>query len=352
MSIPEGLRIHDPGAGGALVIEQRASLRRRRRAAGVLALLSVLLPLAWWAAWDTLVLALLVAVFTAAALQLAHPMASWALSRTLIRVEPGREIVVRYGPFAAFAEDRTLPEHVAALYVAGSDKPRRFVGKYQVRALLAIEGGRHWIVAQGLDTAEQAGSVAQAIARELGIAVATEVPAGELTLASSATLAWSLAPALGPMVAGALFFLVFQLQGDAGEPVGRLDLSSRDAAVAFDAEAGDRLELRSDVEMDGVHRRGLKLLLGDAVLEVRLRAPGGVERTARCALYENIAYGRSWGSADDRAGIGGMPNRCSLSLERAGRYELRASVRWPAGVGIEGPSPRLATLELRRVRDR
>lgn len=135
-----------------------------------------------------------------------------------------------------------------------------------------------------------------------------------------------------------------------GEKIGEVDLMARDASVAVEARAGDRLFFRADVAarlplvslIDDEHlEQEATTQMSKSKLTLHARSAAGVEKVASCSLCN----GRSSTTAitSGRISRSGMLNDCVIDIDAPGPWTVDASVEWSDGLKVER-----ARLETRR----
>ncbi len=146
--------------------------------------------------------------------------------------------------------------------------------------------------------------------------------------------------------------LIYFMTRPRGEKVGESSLVDRDAAIGVEAQAGDTLYFRTNVEIsvpvlslkdDERTDREASDELRKSQLTVRATSPAGIEKSSTCRVYNGRATTTS--TSTGSFARSGMLNDCVIVIDAPGRWTVRASVDWSAGVTL-----RRASLETRRER--
>jgi hypothetical protein len=135
-----------------------------------------------------------------------------------------------------------------------------------------------------------------------------------------------------------------------GDKLGQLDLQTKDAAFALDAQPGDTLHFRMDISVTapsqaGKSNRDSKYPIYDAMkrstINLSLKDAAGQVRTTSCGAFETGALSSS--QSGNQISKDNMPLDCTIAVTSAGRHTLSGSAAWdPLLV------PNEAKLEVRR----
>lgn len=152
------------------------------------------------------------------------------------------------------------------------------------------------------------------------------------------------------LFAAGLGAFVYYMVSPRGERVGALSLRDPNAVLLVDSKPGDVLLSRVDARIgvpplalpsdDQIEQRASQQLRSSR-LTVHATAPSGKERSSSCPVYKGRATSTT--TTPSELSRAGMLNDCSLFLDEAGAWQIRAAVAWTSDLQL-----RDASLELRR----
>lgn len=119
------------------------------------------------------------------------------------------------------------------------------------------------------------------------------------------------------------------------EKLGTLDLQTKHASFALDAQPGDTLHFRMDLSvtapsLEGKSNRDSKYPIYDAMkrsqITLTAKDAAGQTRTTSCGAFETGALSSS--QSGNRMSKNNMPLDCTIAVASAGRHALTGTVAW------------------------